>query len=95
MRPMGVQTGFDSPEKGESIIFPGAYANGSGGRLNGPADNPKTSCLGCHGAAGTGAKMIPGFLSMRMFEPYKGNTVLDFNQQFALAKENFETDMQQ
>lgn len=95
MRPMGVQTGFDSPDKGESIIFPGAYANGSGGRLNGPADNPKTSCLGCHGAAGTGAKMIPGFLSMRMFEPYKGNTVLDFNQQFALAKENFETDMQQ
>lgn len=95
MRPIGVQTGFDSPEKGDTIIFPGSYANGSGGRLNGPADNPKTSCLGCHGAAGTGAKMIPGFLSMRMFEPYQKNTVLDFNQQFALAKDNFETDMNQ
>jgi len=94
MRPMGVQTGFDSPDKGDTILFPGSYANGSGGRLNGPADNPKTSCLGCHGAAGTGAKMIPGFLSMRMFEPYQKSTQLDFNQQFALAKENYETDME-
>ncbi|WP_413290109.1 hypothetical protein [Bdellovibrio sp. HCB337] len=91
MRPIGVQTGFDSPEKNESLIFPGAYANGSGGRLNGPADNPKTSCLGCHAAAGTGASMIPGFLSARMWEPFLGKPALDFNQQFALAKENYET----
>ena len=93
MRPIGVQTGFESPEKGETIIFPGSFANGSGGRLNGPADNPKTSCLGCHGAAGTGASMIPGFLSMRMYEPYQQKPALDFNQQFALAKENYETNM--
>ncbi len=91
MRPIGVQTGFDSPETGDTVIFPGAYANGSKGRLNGPADNPKTSCLGCHGAAGTTAKMIPGFLSMRMFTPHEKNLQLDFNQQFALAKENYET----
>lgn len=93
MRPIGVQTGFDGPDSGDTVIFPGAYANGSGGRLNGPADNPKTSCLGCHGAAGTGASMVPGFLSLRMFEPYKEKTGLDFNQQFALAQENYDTEM--
>lgn len=94
MRPMGIQTGYDSPSKGETIIFPGAFANGSGGRLNGPADNPKASCLGCHGAAGTGASKVPGFLSMAMFAPYQSvGYVLDFSQQFSLAKENFETEM--
>lgn len=91
MRPMGIQLGLDKPETGDTVVFPGAYANGSGGRLNGPADNPRSSCLGCHGAAGTGASMIPGFLSMKMLEPYKENLTLDFNQQLALAKDNYET----
>lgn len=95
MRPMGVQTGFEAPDTNETILFPGSYANGSGGRLNGPADNPKTSCLGCHAAAGTTAAMIPGFLSARMWEPFRGKPALDFNQQFALAKQNFETNLSQ
>lgn len=93
MRPIGVQSGFEAPATGETIVFPGSFANGSGGRLNGPADNPKSSCMGCHGAAGTKAAMIPGFLSMKMFEPHKGTTMLDFNQQLALAKANYETEI--
>lgn len=88
MRPMGVQTGFDAPD---SIVFKGAATNGLKGRLNGPADNPKTSCLGCHAAAGTSAKMVPGFLSMKMYEPFIATKALDFSQQLALAKANFET----
>lgn len=91
MRPMGIQTGFDSPETGDTVIFPGAYANGSGGRLNGPADNPRSSCMGCHGAAGTSARMVPGFLSMKMFAPHQNEPMLEFNQQLALAKSNIET----
>lgn len=91
MRPMGVQIGFDNPASGDTVIFPGAYSNGSGGRLNGPADNPKTSCLGCHGAAGTGQKMVPGFLSAKMFEPFQDKITLDFNQQLAVAKDNYAT----
>lgn len=92
MRPMGVQTGFDSPEYGkDTITFNKAETNGLKGRLNGPADNPKTSCLGCHGAAGTQARMVPGFLSMKMYEPFKSVPALDFNQQLALAKANYET----
>lgn len=69
-------------------------SNGSRGRLNGPADNPRTSCLGCHGAAGTSAPMAPGFLSMKMFEPFQNSSImLDFNQQLALAKANYETEI--
>lgn len=91
MRPMGVQTGFDNPTTLETIVFQGSSTNGLKGRLNGPADNPKTSCLGCHAAAGTEAKMVPGFLSMKMFEPFANTPALDFSQQLALAKANYET----
>lgn len=59
MRPVGVQYGL---ERGQSIIFDGAKTNfqvadewivsGPETMLNGPADNPKSSCLGCHAAAG-------------------------------------------
>lgn len=92
MRPMGVQTGFESPETStDTVIFPGAFANGSKGRMNGPADNPRTSCLGCHGAAGTGQRMVPGFLSAKMFEPFQNSITLDFNQQLAVAKDNYST----
>jgi len=91
MRPMGVQVGFGNPDTGDTVIFPGAFANGSGGRMNGPADNPRTSCLGCHGAAGTGQRMVPGFLSAKMFEPFQDKITLDFNQQLAVAKDNYAT----
>ncbi len=92
MRPIGIQTGYNDPVKSrDTILFPGSHSNGVGGRLNGPADNPKTSCLGCHGPAGTQARMVPGFLSLSMFEPFRNVPNLDFNQQLALAKSNFET----
>ncbi len=92
MRPIGIQTGYSDPVKSrDTILFPGSHTNGVGGRLNGPADNPKTSCLGCHGPAGTQARMVPGFLSLSMFEPFRNVPNLDFNQQLALAKSNFET----
>lgn len=32
---------------------------GLGGRLNGPVDNPVSSCISCHGRAGTYAKSLP------------------------------------
>lgn len=93
MRPMGVQTGFDAPATGDTILFGSAQANGAGGRLNGPADNPKTSCLGCHATAGHAASMVPGFLSEKMYDPFHGKPNLDFNQQVALARRNFETEV--
>lgn len=89
MRPMGVQTGFGKPSTKESIIFAGAQTNGFEGRLNGPADNSKGSCLSCHATAGTGVKMVPGFMSNSEFK--KGTGYLDFSQQFALGKRNLET----
>jgi hypothetical protein len=92
MRPMGIQTGFDTPATGDTVLFPGAASNGAANRLNGPADNSKSSCLGCHGTAGTTASMVPGFMSEEMFRPFIGKTMLDFNQQLALARSNYETE---
>lgn len=87
MRPMGVQYGFGEQD---GIIFHGAQTNGVGGRLNGPADNPKGSCLGCHGTSGIeGMPMVPGFLTNTEWIPKAKH--LDFSQQFALGKRNFET----
>jgi hypothetical protein len=94
MRPMGVQTGFDSPSTGDTVLFPGAFANGTGHRLNGPAENSKSSCMGCHATAGTTASAVPGFLSGVMFRPFVGKPEVNFSQQMALAQANFETQMQ-
>jgi hypothetical protein len=87
MRPMGIQVGFGQKD---SFIAPGAQTNQVEGRLNGPADNPKSSCLSCHGTAGTKTAMVPGFMSD---DEWKANNQgnLDFSQQFALAKRNIET----
>ncbi|MBC7693080.1 MAG: hypothetical protein H7222_15055 [Methylotenera sp.] len=95
MRPMGVQTGFGPPSQStqrESIIFQGSQTNGFLGRLNGPADNPKSSCLSCHGTAGLGVAMSPGYIDyVNWGKPTKSKS-LDFSQQFALAKRNWETE---
>lgn len=95
MRPIGVQTGFDPAH---SMIFKDSKTNSADNiyyganpqLMNGPADNPKGSCLSCHGAAGTAVKMVPG---VKDFEQYAGirNKGLDFSQQMALAKRNYET----
>ncbi len=87
MRPQGIQFGVG--ERG-STIFAGAKTNHPKGLLNGPADNPKSSCLGCHATAGTKFGMSPGFTSEVEFAKL-GNNHLDFSQQLALAKRNFET----
>jgi hypothetical protein len=87
MRPAGIQTGYG---KSESLIFKGAKTNGLEGRLNGPADNSKGSCLGCHGVAGTPIPMVPGILDPSELAPYK-EVALDKSQQIALAKKNYET----
>lgn len=87
MRPMGIASGF-TPK--ESIIFAGSKTNQSAGMLNGPADNPKSSCMGCHGTAGTSAGMVPGVMSTEQWRGLLAHA-LDFGQQFALAKRNFET----
>lgn len=96
MRPVGVQVGFDKPrtnaalEPTSSLIFAGAKTNQLEGRLNGPADNTKSSCLSCHGTAGTTAPMSPGFMSMAEYHRGKAG-MLDFSQQILLAKKNWET----
>lgn len=90
MRPMGVQLGFGKPSTKESVIFAGAQTNGVEGRLNGPADNNKSSCLGCHGTAGTGLSMVPGLLTNSDFNK-KTLGYLDFSQQFAYGRRNLET----
>ncbi len=88
MRPVGVQFGFTNKE---SIIFNGAFTNNANGLLNGPADNSKASCLSCHGVAGSSFKMVPGIQSFDDFVKKVGFGGLDFSQQFALARRNYET----
>jgi len=85
IRPAGIQLGF---AVNETIVFKGGKTNGNGGRLNGPADNPQSSCLSCHGVAGTGRRMSPGRIDGTLASE---STHLDFNQQLALAKANIET----
>lgn len=99
MRPIGIQSGFDAET---STIFAGSIANSvenvrwdSGKLLNGPGDNRKSSCMGCHGTAGTAYhtqfKMVPGVLDDAMFAASRKSFNLDFSQQLAFAKRNFET----
>ena len=95
MRPIGIQTGFDPAT---SMIFKGsktnsadnAYYGAKPGLMNGPADNPKGSCMSCHGAAGTTVKMVPGVKDFDQYLKYK-DAGMDFSQQMALAKRNYET----
>jgi hypothetical protein len=89
MRPIGVQTGF---EVADSLIFKGSMTNQPTGRLNGPADNPASSCLSCHGVAGTRIAMSPGIMSNVDFKTQVANRQhLDYSQQVALARRNYET----
>jgi hypothetical protein len=103
MRPMGIQTGLGAPRpvtdektkkfawlEGESIIFAGAETNGFEGRMNGPADNPKSACMSCHATAGTLVRMTPGMLSNQEFFPHR-STSLDFSQQLNFLRRNVET----
>lgn len=95
MRPIGIQTGFDPAT---SLIFKHAKTNSADNAfygaspklLNGPADNPKASCLSCHAAAGTSTKMVPGVKDFQSYGRVKSRA-LDFSQQLALAKRNHET----
>ena len=95
MRPIGIQNGFD-PEC--SLIFKDSKTNSANNAhfgvsprlMNGPADNPKGSCLGCHGTAGTTQGMVPGIKDFADYERVR-STTLDFSQQLALAKKNYET----
>jgi hypothetical protein len=89
MRPQGIQLGLGKPPK-DSVTFPGSLANGIEGRLNGPADNPKGSCLGCHATAGTAVPMVPGLLNDADYAAQRAQA-LDFSQQLALARRNEET----
>jgi hypothetical protein len=90
MRPVGVQFGY-SPA--ETVLLPGAKTNQQNGLLNGPADNPKSSCLSCHAQAGMPqdqVPMAPGITSNEQWETFKGAS-LDFSQQMRLARDNYET----
>jgi hypothetical protein len=89
MRPMGIQTGFD--EAG-TMLFPGSRTNQVRNMLNGPADNPKSSCMGCHATAGTMQPMAPGVTTTKEWRDHvESGLAMDFGQQFALAKRNYET----
>jgi len=90
MRPVGVQSGYS---QAETVLLPGAKTNQQDGLLNGPADNPKSSCLSCHAQSGMPVDqvpMAPGITSNEQWETFK-NTSLDFSQQMRLAKDNVET----
>jgi hypothetical protein len=91
MRPQGIQAGFDLPSRGDTVLLGSAQTNGRDQRLNGPADNPASSCLGCHGTAGTKSKMSPGYLNHADWVKGSAAGTLDFSQQLALAKRNIET----
>lgn len=96
MRPVGVHTGFDPST---STIFEGSKTNSAGNKhwstdsllVNGPADNPKGSCMGCHGVAGLKFPgMVPGIKDFESYAKVK-DQAMDFSQQLAFAKKNFET----
>lgn len=102
MRPVGIQWGFDTKT---SRIFAGSKTNTTinqfhsepvpGGTnpnlLNGPADNPTSSCLSCHGAAGTSTKMVPGVKDYEHYRKIMSKGSMDFSMQLAFAKRNYET----
>lgn len=96
MRPVGIQYGFDPTT---SRIFKGSITNtttnefhGSNPNLlNGPADNPTSSCLSCHAAAGTSTKMVPGVKDYNHYKNIRKKGTLDFSMQLAFAKRNYET----
>lgn len=95
MRPVGIQTGFDPLT---SMIFKDSRTNSKQNEyyreddklLNGPADNFKGSCLGCHGVAGTRVPFIPGAKDFAHYQEIKKDG-LDFSMQLGLAKGNYET----
>jgi hypothetical protein len=96
MRPIGVQFGFDPST---SRIFKGSMTNTTTNEfhgvkpnlLNGPADNPTSSCLSCHGAAGTKTRMVPGVKDYAHYKNIRRTGTLDFSMQLAFAKRNYET----
>ncbi len=96
MRPIGVQWGFDPAT---SRIFKGSTTNTTKNEfhgqkpnlLNGPADNPTSSCLSCHGAAGTTTRMVPGVKDYAHYKNIRNKGTLDFSMQLAFAKRNYET----
>ena len=58
-----------------------------------PADNPVSSCLSCHGAAGLNVKIPPGILSNEEYTEKLTSDSLDFNMQIDLAKKYYEEAM--
>ena len=99
LRPVGIQTGF-TPEtftlvrgsKTNVVNHAGGLPNES--LLNGPADNPTGSCMGCHGAAGTYSPMvplIPGVMSKEAYQAIPANKKMDFSMQLGFAKRFYQT----
>lgn len=100
LRPVGIQTGF-TPET--FTIVEGSITNVAnhagdvrldGRLLNGPADNPQGSCMGCHGAAGTYSPMVslvPGVMSAEEYQAIPANKKLDFSMQLGFAKRFYQT----
>ncbi len=108
MRPVGLQYGL---EAGESIIFDGSKNNHrpegdelpyQQTRLNGPLDNQKSSCLGCHAISGinfgldgqNGPRFAPGtgfltFANYQEFLAYSNQGSFEFNMQLDKAMRNF------
>ena len=101
MRPLGVQFGLtagksiifdhsknnhckkEDPNDRKSACDPLPYEET---RLNGPADNPVSSCLSCHAASGTDYPASPGFLSdHRYIDEVQSGDTFDFNMQVHLA----------
>ncbi len=99
LRPVGIQTGF-TPDtftliqgsKTNVVNHAGGLPDGS--LLNGPADNPTGSCMGCHGAAGTFSPMVslvPGVMSKEQYQAIPANKKMDFSMQLGFAKRFYQT----
>ena len=87
MRPIGVAVGFDAST---SKIVAGSATNNASLLVNGPADKSSSSCMGCHGAAGTKEPMVPGVPSYARYKAIRNNG-LDFSMQVAFAKRYYQT----
>jgi hypothetical protein len=113
MVPVGLMWGNDPgvtnpKDLKESFINPNvpAYGRrhlGENGRLNGPVDNFKSSCVSCHSTAGVPAqpliypdganeaKKMHWFRNIKAGEPFeKGQIPLDYSLQLSVSIQNFQ-----
>jgi hypothetical protein len=105
MMPLGVAWGNDLSQTAIARTAPGWSRDlvGYQGRLNGPADNPISACMSCHGTSEysptqnpaslvpTGADVSRWFRTLAPNEPFDGDgfLALDYSLQMEIAFRNY------